>query len=246
MSTATQQAAPRTKAYDPLTGEKWRLAKRMSSFYVLLIPPVVLLFIFHYIPIYGAVIAFKDFHYGKGILGSPWNDFLHFERLFQDPFFFRVLRNSILINVLHLVFGFPAPILLALLVNEVAHTAFRKTCQTISYLPHFVSWVVLATIVRQLLHPTFGVAAYAFDILGMEAINFLAYPPTFRGLLVVTAIWQGVGWGAIIYLAALSSIDESLYESFLENGLTGLAEQEVVEGFRHPQRRTISRSESTC
>ena len=163
MSTVTQQAAPRTKAYDPLTGEKWRLAKRMSSFYVLLIPPVVLLFIFHYIPIYGAVIAFKDFHYGKGILGSPWNDFLHFERLFQNPFFFRVLRNSILINVLHLVFGFPAPILLALLVNEVAHTAFRKTCQTISYLPHFVSWVVLATIVRQLLHPTFGVAAYAFQ-----------------------------------------------------------------------------------
>ena len=178
MSTATQQAAPRTKAYDPLTGEKWRLAKRMSSFYVLLIPPVVLLFIFHYIPIYGAVIAFKDFHYGKGILGSPWNDFLHFERLFQDPFFF--------------------------------------------------------------------LAAYAFDILGMEAINFLAYPPTFRGLLVVTAIWQGVGWGAIIYLAALSSIDESLYESFLENGLTGLAEQEVVEGFRHPHRCTSSRSESTC
>ena len=217
MSNSTRVSSP-VVTKDLSAGKRWRQVKSMSTFYLLLLPAVGLLIIFHYVPIWGIAMAFTEFSYGKGILGSPWNDFAHFKMLFNDPFFLRVFRNSIIIRFYHIVFGFPMPILLALLVNELRSVAFKKTFQTISYLPHFVSWVVLGTIVTQLFHPSRGIVASVFDFLGMEAINFLTYSPTFRGLLVVTAIWQGVGWTAIIYMAALSSIDTYLYESAAIDG----------------------------
>ena len=193
-------------------------AKRMYLNYIMLIPPVVGLIIFHYAPIYGVLIAFKDFNFRLGILRSPWNDFEHFKIIFMDPFFVRVLRNTIIISVYRIIFGFPAPIILALLLNEIRLTTYKKVLQTVSYLPHFVSWVVLSGILMEVLSPQRGPVAAIFNLVGLEPIHWLSHAPTFRGLLVVTGIWQGIGWGAIVYLAALSSIDPALYETAAIDG----------------------------
>ena len=135
---------------------------RMRSFYVLLSLSLGLLILLKYVPIYGALIAFKDFNVTKGILGSPWNDFAHFRRLTADPFFLRVVWNTFWLSVLRIVFAFPAPVILALLLNEVRNAPFKRTVQSISYLPHFMSWVVLAGIFREILSPQRGVIGYLF------------------------------------------------------------------------------------
>ena len=197
-------------------------AVRMKEYYLLLLIPVLFIIIFRYLPIWGIIIAFKDFSYGLGIIKSPWNNFEHFKTLFRDPFFFRVLRNTILISVYRIIFGFPAPIILALLLNEIRSVAYKKTVQTLSYLPHFVSWVVLAGIFTEILSGQRGPIAYLFTLVGLQPISWLMHKPTFRGLLVVTGIWQSVGWGSIIYLAALSSIDSGLYESASIDGANRL------------------------
>ena len=193
-------------------------AKRMHEYYILLLIPVILLVVFKYLPMYGISIAFKDFSIARGIHGSPWNDFEHFKRLFQDPFFYRITRNTVIISVYRIIFGFPAPIILALLLNEIRSVAYKKTVQTLSYLPHFVSWVVLAGIFVEILSAQRGPIAHLFTLVGLEPVSWLTYKPTFRGVLVVTGIWQSVGWGSIIYLAALSSIDPSLYETAAIDG----------------------------
>lgn len=186
---------------------------RMRSFYVLLSLSLGLLVLFKYAPIYGALIAFKDFHVTKGILGSPWNDFAHFKRLTTDPFFLRVVWNTFWLSVLRIIFAFPAPVILALLLNEVRSAVYKRVAQSISYLPHFMSWVVLGGIFREVLSPQRGIVGYLFDLVGLEPVAWLTNVPTFRALLVVTGIWQGVGWGTIVFLAALSSVDPELYES---------------------------------
>ena len=188
-------------------------AKRMHEYYILLLIPVVLLVVFKYLPMYGIIIAFKDFSIGRGIHDSPWNNFDHFKRLFQDPFFYRITRNTVIISVYRIIFGFPAPIILALLLNEIRSVAYKKTVQTLSYLPHFVSWVVLAGIFVEILSAQRGPIAHLFTLVGLEPVSWLTYKPTFRGVLVVTGIWQSVGWGSIVYLASLSSIDPGLYET---------------------------------
>ena len=197
-------------------------AKRMHEYYILLLIPVVLLVVFKYLPMYGISIAFKDFSIARGIHGSSWNDFEHFKRLFQDPFFYRITRNTVIISVYRIIFGFPAPIILALLLNEIRSVAYKKTVQTLSYLPHFVSWVVLAGIFVEILSAQRGPIAHLFTLAGLEPVSWLTYKPTFRGVLVVTGIWQGVGWGSIVYLAALSSIDPSLYETASIDGANRL------------------------
>ena len=188
-------------------------AWRMRSFYGLLLMAFALLIVFKYAPVWGVSISFLDFNYYDGILGSPWNDFAHFRRLFRDPFFVRVFRNNIVLSLLHLGITFPAPIVLALLLNEVRNTIFKRTVQSIGYLPHFMSWVVLAGILREFLSPSTGFAGWLFTQLGLDTVNFFNSVEMFRGLLVGTQIWQSVGWGSIIYLAALSSIDPQLYEA---------------------------------
>ena len=188
-------------------------AWRMRSFYGLLLMAFALLAVFKYAPIWGVSISFLNFNFYDGILGSAWNDFAHFRRLFRDPFFLRVFRNNIILSLLHLAITFPAPIVLALLLNEVRHTVYKRTVQSIGYLPHFMSWVVLSGILREFLSPSTGFAGWLFTQLGLHPINWLNNVETFRALLVGTAIWQSVGWGSIIYLAALSSIDPQLYEA---------------------------------
>ena len=194
----------------------------MRVFYLLLVPAVALLIVFKYVPMYGVGIAFVDYNIVKGVLGSAWNNFKWFEWVFNDHFFWRVLRNTVILSLLRLAFGFPAPILLALLLNEVRNTSFKRSVQSISYLPHFLSWVVLGGIIKELLSTQRGVVPYLMTVVGLEPINFLTNIPTFRALLVATGIWQGIGWGSIIYLAALSGIDPELYESATVDGANRL------------------------
>lgn len=188
-------------------------AWRMRSFYGLLLMAFALLVVFKYAPIWGLSIAFLDFNYYDGILGSAWNDFAHFRRLFQEYFFARVFRNTVILSLLHLAIVFPAPIVLALLLNEVRHTIYKRVVQSISYLPYFMSWVVLSGILRELLSPSTGFAGWAFTQLGLDPVNWFTQVKTFRALLIGAAIWQSVGWGSILYLAAMSGIDPQLYEA---------------------------------
>ena len=193
--------------------ERRRRARKYLVLYIFCLVPATVLFIFHYLPIWGVVIAFKDFRVGLGILGSPWNNFQHFRDLFLDPFFARVLRNTVIISLLKIVFGFPAPVILALLLNELRNQPFKKAVQSISYLPHFMSWVVIAGVVMEILSPQRGIPAFIGHLFGAEEVPNLFMDRTlFRPLLVVTHIWQSVGWGTIVYLAAISTIDPTLYD----------------------------------
>ena len=194
----------------------------MRHFYVLLVPAVVLLIVFKYVPMYGTGIAFVDYNIVKGILGSTWNNFEWFRWIFNDHFFWRVLRNTMILSLLRLAIGFPAPIILALLLNEVRSDPYKRAVQSVSYLPHFISWVVLGGIIKELLSPQRGMVPFVMAAVGLEPINFLTSPPTFRVLLVATGIWQSVGWGSIIYLAAVSGIDPELYESATVDGANRL------------------------
>ena len=199
-------------------------AIRMRPIYLLLLLSMTLLVVFKYGPIYGLIIAFKDYNFYDGALGSPWNDFAHFKRLFKDPFFLRVFFNTFWLSVLRLVFGFPCPIILALLLNEVRVSLYRRVVQTISYLPHFISWVILAGILTEVLSPQRGIIAHFYTLLGMEPVHWLTNKATFRGLLVVTGIWQGIGWSSIVYLAALSSIDPRALRERVDRRSEPLAE----------------------
>jgi len=168
---------------------------------------------------YGVQLAFKDFYIMKGIWGSPWVGFEHFHYMFSmSPDFWRIMRNTIVISLLQIVFGFPAPILLALLFNEIRVSFFKKVAQTITYLPHFLSWIVLGGILITFLSPNTGVVNDLIKSVGLHPIYFLGDESWFRFTLVLSALWKEVGWGMIIYLAALASVDHQLYESAVIDG----------------------------
>lgn len=218
VTTAPVDGARALRIAHSLRQEKRRKARKYALLYLFFLVPVVVLFIFHYIPIYGVIIAFKDYRIRYGIMGSPWNNFAHFARLFTDPYFGRIFRNTLLISLYRIVFGFPAPIILALLINEIGNLTFKRIIQSISYLPHFMSWVVLAGIIIEILSPQRGIIGAAFNAVGKEAPNILTNVRLFRPMLIVTGIWQSVGWGTIVYLAAITSIDPGLYESAAIDG----------------------------
>lgn len=176
-------------------------------------PGMIYFFVFKYIPMTGLSLAFKEFHIMEGIWKSPWVGWKNFEMLFSTPGFWTSLKNTIIISVYKLIFGFPAPIILALLLNEVRQLKLKKAIQTISYLPHFLSWVVLAGIFTQFLSPSTGPINLLLKNIGLKPIFFLGDPAIFRGTLVGTYIWQSIGWGSIVYIAALSGIDPGLYEA---------------------------------
>ena len=192
-------------------------------FHLLVLPGVIYFIVFHYIPIYGLTIAFKDY-YGmggvKGVLDAPWVGFKHFANLFGSHYFWRLLRNTLLISTYRLVWGFPAPIILALLLNELSSSAFKRTVQTITYLPHFISWVVISGLAIMILSPTMGPVSAVMQKLGMKPITFLADTRYFRSLLVASSIWRGIGWGSVVYLAAISNVPQEQYESAYIDGAT--------------------------
>lgn len=182
---------------------------------LMVVPGLLLLFIFAYIPMWGVLIAFKDFSLHKGFAESAWVGFDNFKEFFSDPSFFVIMRNTLGISLAKLVFGFPAPIILAVMINEVRSSGFKKVFQTISYLPHFISWVIVGGLVSQLLSAETGSFNTALQSIGLldESVNWLTIPKYFWTILVSTNVWKGVGYNSIIYLAAIAGIDPGLYEA---------------------------------
>ncbi|MDR3192900.1 MAG: ABC transporter permease subunit, partial [Treponema sp.] len=191
--------------------------QRNWSLYVLAVPVILFYALFCYKPMYGALIAFKDFSPGRGFSRSPWVGFEHFIRFFRSPYFFRLVRNTFLISFYNLIFGFPAPILLALLLNEVRHQTYKRAIQTITYLPHFISIIVIAGMITDFSMST-GLFNDIIAVLGGKRFPLLQTPNLYRTIYVASDIWQGVGWGTIIYLSALSAIDPQLYEAAMIDG----------------------------
>lgn len=185
--------------------------------YFMALPILAYYLIFHYGPMYGAIIAFKDFNVGKGIWGSPWVGFKHFNDFFQSFYFWRVLKNTLLISVYSLLWGFPAPIILALLVNEIKNKFFKKTVQTVTYLPHFISIVVICGLIHDFVARD-GIITNLLVFMGMERVNPLSKPEFFKTIYISSGVWQEVGWGSIIYLAALSAIENEQYEAATIDG----------------------------
>lgn len=197
----------------------WREYKKCRYLFLLLAPVMIWYAVFAYAPMYGIQLAFKDFKIMEGIWGSPWVGFKHFEFLFfQSPDFLRILKNTIVISFLHILFGFPAPIILALLINEIRSGKFKKIAQSLTYLPHFFSWVILSGILITLLSPSTGVVNYLLQLIGLEPVYFLGDPHYFRFTLVTSGIWKEVGWGTIIYLAALAGVQPDMYEAAVMDG----------------------------
>ena len=186
--------------------------ERAKYLFLLMVPGLVFFVIFRYVPIYGVTLAFKEFVAADGILGSPWAGLKYFNRLFTYPGVGRVFMNTVEISLLRLLMGFPAPIILALMLNELRLGAFKRTVQTISYLPHFLSWVVIAGLVRQILSPSTGLLGYLFSLFGAVPPVLLADQQWFIAILIISDVWQSIGWGTIIYLAAIAGVNPELYE----------------------------------
>jgi len=200
--------------------QKHSVTKKIISnydLYLMLLPGLVLIIIFHYLPMYGSIIAFKDYNLMEGIIGSPWVGLKHFDALFQAREFHRVFRNTLLISIYRLIFQFPIPIILALLINEVSNMFFKRTVQTITYLPHFLSWAVVGALVIDLLSPSSGLINLALKEFGISPVTLMD-KRYFRAIVVASQTWKETGWSAIIYLAAISSIDPQLYEAAIVDG----------------------------
>lgn len=195
-------------------GQRLRADLRMNgSLYLLVLPVIAFFLIFHYWPLWGAQIAFRDFVPRRGITGSEWVGLEHFQRFLAGTYAGRVIRNTIVISVLELLFAFPAPILLALLMNELRSNKFKRTVQTVTYLPHFISLVVVTGMVKDFVS-TYGIINDMRIALGAaDRIPMLARAEYFRPIYIISGIWQSIGWGSIIYLAALAGIDQELYEA---------------------------------
>ena len=204
------------KSENAVITRKGDLKKRLIRYkwmYPMLLPGIIILFIFSYMPLYGLLMAFQDFDIVSGISGSPWVGLDNFRQIFASPGFLKVLRNSLLISFYRLLWGFPAPIVLALMLNELPSKKFRKISQTAIYLPHFISWVVLVGIVQTFLSPSGGLINVVLEAMGKPSIAFLQKPEYFRTIIVATDVWKETGWGTIMYLAALQGINQELYEA---------------------------------
>lgn len=186
--------------------------------YLMILPVVVYYVVFRYLPMLWLGISFYDYKILLGIQGSQFVGLANFQYFFSNPDFLRILWNTIYLSVLCLVFCFPAPILFALLLNEVSGRYYKKAVQTISYLPYFLSSVVVVGIVYSLLSPTSGTINALLRSMGMKTINFMQEPQFFRPIYVIANIWQGVGWGSIVYLSALTNVDQTLYEAAMVDG----------------------------
>ena len=194
--------------------------KKYFSLFVMFIPAIIYFFVFKYIPMYGVTLAFKDYNIRAGIMGSEWVGLEHFQKLMRTSTFTRAVRNTIIISFGKILFGFPAPIILALLLNEVRNLKFKKVVQTISYMPHFLSWVILAGVFYQFFSPSTGIINYIIGLFGVQPIYFTASNDWFRTVIIGTDVWQGVGWGTVVYIAAISGISPEYYEAAECDGAT--------------------------
>lgn len=205
---------------------KWEKTKiklfRGRQLYLFVLPAFLVTLIFSYIPMYGVIIAFKDFIPSLGIWGSPWVGFKHFQRFFDSYYFWDLIKNTLGISIYSLAVGFPLPIILALALNELKDGRFKKFTQTVTYAPNFISVVVVCGMVIAFLTPSTGIINHLLDFLGFERISFMTDPKWFKTVYVLSGVWQGTGWGSVIYLAALSGVDTQLHEAATVDGATRL------------------------
>lgn len=202
----------------PKLGSTGSLILAHKDLYLIVLPAIAILLVFRYLPMWGAQIAFRDYTLSEGIVGSEWVGLKHFSTLFASERFFEVLRNTLLINLYKVLFHWPLGVFLAILLNEVRIVAFKRTAQTLTYLPHFLSWVIVGAIFVDILAPGQGIINRILVRLGIEPIFFLADSRFFRPVVVVSAIYKEVGWNSIVYLAAMQGIDPQLYEAIQIDG----------------------------
>ncbi|GAB6927719.1 ABC transporter permease subunit [Paenibacillus sp. JCM 10914] len=196
----------------------WRRMIRNWELYLFIAPAFLYFLIFHYGPMYGIQIAFKNFIPTLGITGSPWIGFDHFVRFFNSYYFWDLLWNTLSISLYELAVGFPLPIILALAFNEVKDSFFKRTVQTVTYAPHFISVVVMSGMIITFLSPSSGMIVNFVEMLGIQPPQFLTDPAWFKSVYVLSGVWQSTGWGTIIYLAALSGVDPQLHEAAVVDG----------------------------
>ncbi|MDF0480070.1 ABC transporter permease subunit [Vagococcus sp. PNs007] len=209
------EAKPKKKSIWEKIFKSWQL-------YVFILPAFLYFLIFAYGPMYGVVIAFKDYMPSLGIWGSPWVGMKHFERFFDSYYFWDLIKNTLGISVYSLIVGFPLPIILALALNEAKDGFFKKFTQTVTYAPNFISVVVMAGMMISFLSPSTGIINHFLEFLGFERISFMTDPKWFKTIYVLSGVWQGTGWGSVIYLAALSGVDTQLHEAATVDGATRL------------------------
>lgn len=200
----------------------WKNISKRYDLYLMLLIPLAWYIIFQYVPMYGLQIAFKDFNPAFGFLGSEWVGFEHFERFFDSYYFGRIIWNTISISLLSLLFAFPIPIMLALLINEIRSNRLKKVVQNVTYVPHFISVVVIVGMLNLFLDPSGGFINTILNSLGFESIAFMERPEWFKSVFIGSGIWQNAGWQSIIYIAALSGIDPQLYEAAKIDGANRL------------------------
>jgi putative aldouronate transport system permease protein len=196
--------------------------KKHWIFYIFLIPATVITLLFSYRPYIWLTMAFQDFSFKDGLFGSPFVGLQNFKDILDTPDFYRVLRNTIMINVLGLAIGFPVPILFALMINELRNDKFKRVTQTITYLPHFISWVIVAGLVYKILNEDIGIVNVILRAISGKTVAFLKEPKYFWWVFVLVSIWKEMGWNSIIYIAAMSGIDQELYDAATVDGATKL------------------------
>jgi len=200
----------------------WKTMKEYKVLYLLMIPGILYFILFRYMPMFGLVIAFKDYNIFKGIWASDWVGLENFKELVHSRDFWNVMKNTITISFTKILIGFPIPVLLAILLNEIRNIKFKKVVQTCIYLPHFLSWVVIGGIMLNLFSPVFGVAGQIFKVLGMEPINIMAKKGTIFWVVIFSDVWKEAGWSTIVFLAALTQVDLNLYEAARMDGANKL------------------------
>ncbi|MEK4297801.1 ABC transporter permease subunit [Oceanobacillus sp. FSL W8-0428] len=206
---------PKPKKKNKKILQNWQL-------YIFILPAFLYFFIFHYIPMYGIQIAFKDFIPSSGIWGSEWVGLEHFKRFFDSYYFWDLIKNTLGLSVYELIIGFPLPIILALALNEAKDGLYKRTVQTVTYAPHFISVVVMAGMIIAFLSPATGIINHGLTLLGLDPIPFMSDPKWFKTVYVFSGVWQSTGWGTIIYLAALSGVDPQHHEAAIVDGATRL------------------------
>ena len=209
-----KKPVPKAETFGAKVRKDWI---RNRSVYIMVIPVILFYILFHYKPMYGTIMAFMDYSPRLGFAGSEWIGFENFTRFFQNPYFWQLMRNTLLLSIYGIIFGFPAPIILALLLNELKSMKFKKVVQTVTYLPHFISLVVVTGIIKDFTMSTGLIADIVYLFTGVRQ-SLIENPNLYRTIYIVSDIWQGVGWGSIIYLSALASVDEQLYEAAAIDG----------------------------
>lgn len=190
----------------------WNYLRGHIWLYLMVLPGLLALILFSYMPMYGIVVAFQDFNIFEGYWGSPWVGFEHFKTMFNDPYFFRLLRNTIQLGATNFLVTFPGPIILALIINECRLTKYKKIVQSVSYLPHFIPMVIMVGIMYELFS-SYGIVNAILSYFGMDSISFFSKTEWFYPLYIGSSVWKGIGWGSIIYMGALTGVDSGLYEA---------------------------------